>query len=94
MTSARHDPDRIIDAMAYVEEVHRAVTAENTAPPPGIEGRVVAAILADPEPAAYVRQWADERRVLEASLKPFEPPSIDEAWRREAALLEPGQAVG
>jgi hypothetical protein len=93
MFESRDDPALVIDAMAYVDEVHRALTAENTAPPPGIAGRVVAAILADPTLAAYVRRWAEERRVLEASLKPFEPPPFDAAWQRVAAMLKSEEAV-
>lgn len=81
------DPELIVDAMSYVEEVHRAEAAENTAPPPGTEGRVVAAILADPTLAAYVREWARDRRALEASNGPQPLPPIDDVYRRVSGLL-------
>ncbi len=94
MTQESEDPDLILDAMAYVEEVHRAVRAENTAPPPGVEGRVVAAILADPELAAYVRARARGRRVLEASVAPPALPPIDDGYRRVRALLTAAETAG
>ncbi|MGO8918303.1 MAG: hypothetical protein ACLQJR_20580 [Stellaceae bacterium] len=87
MTRASDDPVLILDAMVYVEAVHMALAAENTAPPPGVEGRVVAAILADPALAAYVRQWAQARPVLEASLEPPALPPIDDSYRRVRDLL-------
>jgi hypothetical protein len=55
------DTDLVLDAMAYVEAVHVDLTAENTAPAPGVEGRVVSAILADPALSDYVRDWARAR---------------------------------
>jgi hypothetical protein len=81
------DPELVLDAIAYVDGVHRALRAENTAPPPGVAGRVVAAILADRALAAYVRDWAQQHRVLEASLNPPSPPPIDDCYRRVRALL-------
>lgn len=87
VTRVDADPELIVEAMSYVEEVHKAETAENTAPPPGTEGRVVAAILADPPLAAYVREWARHRRALEASNRPQALPPIDDAYRRVRGLL-------
>jgi hypothetical protein len=74
-------------AMAYVEAIHRELSAENTAPPPGVEGRVVDAILADPQLRRYVRDWATRERVLEASPEPPRRPPRDDAYRRVRALL-------
>jgi hypothetical protein len=68
----REDPELILSAMAYVEAIHKDVTAENTAPAPGVEGRVVSAILADPALSDYVRAWARENRAPVASVEP--PP--------------------
>jgi hypothetical protein len=48
MVLRREDPELVLDAIAYVEAVHRDLTAENTAPSSGVEGRVIAAIRADP----------------------------------------------
>lgn len=81
------DPALVLDAMAYVEEVHRELAAENTAPPPGVEGRVVQAVLADPALAQTVRNWATRNRVLEASLEPLQRPAMDDAYRRVRDLL-------
>jgi hypothetical protein len=87
MASDSENPRSILDAMAYVDAVHKALAAANTAPPPGVEGRVVAAILADPALLAQVRQWAGARRVLEAGLEPPMPPPIDDGFRRVRDLL-------
>jgi hypothetical protein len=81
------DAALLLDAMAYVEEVHRELTAENTAPPPGVEGRVVEAVLADPALSQRVRDWATENRTLEASLTPLRRPAMDEVYRRVRDLL-------
>jgi len=83
----REDPELILDAMAYVEAVHMDLTAENTAPPPGVEGRVVAAILADPALSDYVRSRASERRAREAGAAPPPPPPIDATYARVRELL-------
>ncbi|HUJ97936.1 MAG TPA: hypothetical protein VLV85_06785 [Stellaceae bacterium] len=87
------DPDLILDAISYVEEVHRAETAENTAPPPGTAGRVVAAILADAALSESVRRWARERRILEASTAPPVPPPIDDVYRRVSRWLKTAEAA-
>jgi hypothetical protein len=81
------DPELIVDAMRYVEAVHQAITAENTAPPPGVEGRVVASVLADPALAGYVREWASSRRALEADAASQALPPVDDAFRRVSRLL-------
>ncbi len=87
MMSPTEDAELVLDAMAYVEEINRELTAENTAPPPGVEGRVVRAIIADPALAQYVRDWATRNRVLEASIDPPERPPIDDTYRRVRNLL-------
>ncbi len=87
MTRASEDPRLIVDAMSYVQAVHRALAAANTAPPPGVEGRVVAAILADAALAAYVGEWAEAGGVLEASIGPPAMPPIDDSYRRVRDLL-------
>jgi hypothetical protein len=73
--------------MAYVEEIHRELTAENTAPPPGVEGQIVQAVVADPAMSAYVRNWARRHRVLEASTEPLQRPPMDDVYWRVRDLL-------
>jgi hypothetical protein len=87
MVPRREDGDLILDAMSYVDLVHMDLTAENTAPAPGVAGRVVAAILADPSLSDYVRTWARDRRVLEASVTPTPRPPIDANYERVRELL-------
>jgi hypothetical protein len=87
MVSRREDPDLILSAMAYVEAVHMDVTAENTAPAPGVEGRVVSAILADPALSDYVQAWAHESRAPTASVQPPPRPPFDATYERVRELL-------
>lgn len=87
MVLRREDPELVLGAMAYVEAVHMDLTAENTAPAPGVEGRVVAAILADPALSDFVRTWASERRALEASVAPPPRPPVDATYERVRELL-------
>jgi len=87
MVPRREDADLILDAMSYVDAVHMDLAAENTAPAPGVAGRVVAAILADPALSDYVRSWASERRALEASVATFPRPPFDATYERIRELL-------
>ncbi len=73
--------------MAYVEAVHMDLTAENSAPSPGVEGRVVVAMLADPAVSDYVRSWARTRCALEASVASLPRPPIDAVYERVRELL-------
>ena len=81
------DSDAIVDALAYVEQLHQELTTENGAPPLGAQNRVAEAILADPMLVAYVRDWAARHRVLEASTAPAQRLPIDDVYRRLSALL-------
>jgi hypothetical protein len=81
------DSTAIIDALAYVEQLHRELTTENGAPPLGTQNQVVEAILADPMLIAYVRDWAARHRVQEASTAPTQRLLIDDVYRRLSALL-------
>ncbi|HEX6841807.1 MAG TPA: hypothetical protein VF113_09760 [Stellaceae bacterium] len=81
------DSDAIIDALAYVEQLHQELTTENGAPPLGAQNRVAEAILADPALVAYVRDWAKRHIVLEASTAPAQRLPIDDVYRRLSALL-------
>jgi len=87
MVPRREDADLILDAMSYVDLVHMDLTAENTAPAPGVAGRVVAAILAAPSLADYVRTWASEQLASKASLAPPPRPPINANYERVRGLL-------
>jgi hypothetical protein len=90
MTDTPHrteDPDTIIDALAYVEELHQELTTENGAPPLGPQNQVVDAILAEPSLIAYVRDWAERNHVLEARAEPPQRPPIDAVYRLVRDLL-------
>ncbi|HWI25343.1 MAG TPA: hypothetical protein VN668_00110 [Stellaceae bacterium] len=88
------DPELVLDAMTYVEAVHKSMRAENAAPPPGVEGRVVAEILADPGLSASVRQWVRGERGLEASDGPPAMPPFDETYRRVRDFLSRADTTG
>jgi hypothetical protein len=99
MILRREDPELVLDAMAYVEAVHTDLTAENTAPPSGVAGRVIAAIRADPALSDYVRTWARELCAREASVTAPRRPPIDATYERVRELLrragdEPSRALG
>ena len=81
------DGAAIIDALAYVEQLHQELTTENGAPPLGAQNRVVEAILADPALVGYVRDWAARHPVLEASTAPAERLPLDDVYRRLGTLL-------
>jgi hypothetical protein len=81
------DPETIVDALAYVEELHQELTTENGAPPLGPQNQVVDAILADPALTAYVRDWARRNGILEARAEPPQRPPIDDVYRLVRALL-------
>ena len=81
------DSDAIVDALAYVEQLHQELTTENGAPPLGAQNRVAEAILADPMLVAYVRGWAARNGVLEASIAPAQRLPIDDVYRRLSTLL-------
>jgi len=81
------DTELIIDAMSYVDAVHTDLAAENTSPEPGVAGRVVRAILADPSLSDYVRTWARQRRAMEASARAPPRPPWDANHGRVCELL-------
>jgi hypothetical protein len=81
------EPERILDAIAYVEEIHRELTTENTAPPQGALNQVVEVVLADPLLADAARAWAERNRVLDEVKSPPDPPPFDDAYRRVSDLI-------
>ena len=87
MAIRRADPELIIDAIAYVETAHIDLTVENTAPAPGVLGRVVSAILADPALSEYVEAWAEDNRVHAINPLSISRPPIDAVYERVRELL-------
>jgi hypothetical protein len=75
--------------MAYIEAVHKAITAQDTSPAPGVGECVLAAILDDPVLSDYVRAWAKSREegALDGTPEPPPPPPIDAAYERVRELL-------
>jgi hypothetical protein len=84
--SRREDAELLLNAIAYVDVVHKVLMAENTAPPPGVTGRVVGAIVADAALSDYVHAWASVRGGLEANLVETRP-AIDATYERVSDLL-------
>jgi hypothetical protein len=84
--SRRDDAELLLNAIAYVDVVHKVLMAENTAPPPGVTGRVVGAIIADASMSDYVHAWASARGGLEANLVETRP-AIDATYERVSDLL-------
>jgi hypothetical protein len=84
--SRREDAELLLNAIAYVDAVHKDMMAENTAPPSGVTGRVVGAIIADAALSDYVDTWASARGGLEANLAQTRPV-IDAIYQRVSDLL-------
>jgi len=87
MAIRRADPELIIGAMAYVEAVHIDLTVENTAPAPGVLGRVVSAILTDSALSEYVQTWAQENRPRDGGPSSMSRPPMDATYARVRELL-------
>src|SRR5579883_2055320 len=90
MALAVHDdPELLLNAMAYIEAVHKAITGENTAPPPGVGESVLAEIISDASLSDYVRRWARAgaaRGVPDGTIDP-ERPAMDAVYERVSDLL-------
>lgn len=75
-------------ALAYVIELYRGLTAENGAPTLGTQNQAVDFILADPELRRAVAAWAETTEIDEATTTP--PPRLrrDALYDRVCAYLE------
>ena len=75
--------------MAYITAVHKAVTAQDTLPAPGVGECVLAVVLDDPALSDYVRTWARSTKINATDWTPEEPPlpPIDAAYERIRELL-------
>jgi hypothetical protein len=90
MALAIHDDSELLlSAAAYIEAVHKAITGENTAPPPGVGECVLAEIINDPSLSDYVRRWAGVAGAQGASDWDVDPqrPPIDAVFERVRELL-------
>ncbi|HUC71999.1 MAG TPA: hypothetical protein VMS01_12475 [Stellaceae bacterium] len=82
MTGLTEDTAMIGDAIAYVIELYRELSAENGAPTPGTQNQTVDFILADPELSLAVRKWRERTRVGEATTAPPQRLPSDDAYAR------------
>jgi hypothetical protein len=72
----------VLDALAYVTALYDEVAVENGAPTLGTQNQVVDFIREDPELREYVREWARQRDVDEATLEPPQRlPQDPQYWR-------------
>lgn len=76
------------EALAYVIELYRELTAENGAPTLGAQNQAVEFILADPELSAAVTRWAAGRDIGEARMAPPQRLPRDALHERARACLE------
>ncbi len=77
-----------LQALAYVIELYRELTAENGAPTLGTQNQAVDFILADPELRRAVARWAETTEIDEATTAPPRRPRRDALYDRVRAYLE------
>jgi hypothetical protein len=87
MVGLTEDTVLIEAAIAYVIELYRELSVENGAPTLGTQNQAVDFILARPELAEAVKEWARRTRPDEAKAAPPQRLPFDETYRRVAALL-------
>ena len=75
-------------ALAYVIELYRELTAENGAPTLGTQNQAVDFILADPELRRAVARWAETTEIDEATTAPPRRLPRDVLYDRVRAYLE------
>ena len=78
----------IRQAMAYVIELYREMTAENGAPTLGTQNQVVDFILGEPELRQAVSDWARSLNIDEATTKAMTRLPQDDTYRRISAFLQ------
>jgi hypothetical protein len=75
-------------ALAYVIELYRELTAENGAPTLGIQNQAVDFILADPELRRAVAAWAETTEIDEATTTPPQRLRRNVLYDRVCTYLE------
>jgi hypothetical protein len=78
----------IRQAMAYVIELYREMTDENSAPTLGTQNQVVDSILAEPELRRAVSDWARTVEIDEATTEAKIRLPHDNTYRRISACLQ------
>lgn len=87
MAGLTEDTALIEAAISYVIELYRELSGENGAPALGTQNQAVDFILAHPELAQAVTQWAERARPDEATTAPPRRLPFDETYRRVGAFL-------
>src|SRR5260370_31474326 len=75
-------------ALAYVIELYRELTAENGAPTLGNQNQAVDFIRADPDLRRAVAAWAETVEIGEATTAPRPRPPFDPLYDRARAFLD------
>ena len=75
-------------ALAYVIELYRELTAENGAPTLGTQNQAVDFIRADPELRCAVAAWAETVDINEATMAPRRFLPFDALYNQVRAFLE------
>jgi hypothetical protein len=87
MVGLTEDTALIAAAISYVVELYRELSVENGAPTLGTQNQAVEFILARPELARAVKEWARRTRPDEAKAAPPQRLPFDETYRQVAAVL-------
>lgn len=87
MVGLTEDTALIAAAFSYVVELYRELSVENGAPTLGTQNQAVDFILARPELARAVKEWARRTRPDEAKAAPPQRLPFDETYHRVAAFL-------
>ena len=77
-----------IQALAYVIELYRELTAENCAPTLGSQNQAVEFIRADAELRRAVAAWAETVNTDEATMVPRRYLPFDALYRQTRAFIE------
>ena len=75
-------------ALAYVTELYRELTAENGAPTLGTQNQAVEFIRSDPELRRAVSVWAEAANIDEATMAPPRRLPFDALYNQVRGFLE------
>jgi hypothetical protein len=87
MIGLTKDTRLIENALNYVIEVYRELSAENGAPTAGTQNQAVEFILADAERSRSVAEWARRAPTDEATTAPPQRLPYDATYRQVAGFL-------